>query len=269
MFGVDDIDAVAGRIKQLGGAVYVPPTDSNIGRISVVADPQTATLALVKGLKAGQRSLSNPTNWGGVGWHELLAADWKQAFAFYNDLFGWRKVDVESGSTDRYQLFSAGGQTIGGMFTKRPQEPIPFWLYYFNVDDVDAATTRVTAGGGQVFEGPLELPDGSWIARCRDPQGSAFALQGEAKPGYDQARPVRGTRLVNRVGRVFLKRPIAGQQTSRQEPKFGAGKVGSAGRGKRVLDRPSPINRPWPAPALSAAACPAASTRRYNRPRSS
>jgi predicted enzyme related to lactoylglutathione lyase len=49
--GVNDVDATADRIRRLGGAVYVPPTDSNIGRISVVADPQTATLALVKGLK--------------------------------------------------------------------------------------------------------------------------------------------------------------------------------------------------------------------------
>jgi predicted enzyme related to lactoylglutathione lyase len=52
---VDDVDATADRIKRLGGAVYVPPTDSNIGRISVVADPQTATLALVEGLTGGQR----------------------------------------------------------------------------------------------------------------------------------------------------------------------------------------------------------------------
>jgi uncharacterized protein len=177
--GVDDIDAAADRIKRLGGAVYVPPTDSNIGRISVVADLQTATLALVKGLKPGQPGPAELDEFGRVGWHELLAADWKTAFAFYNDLFGWRKVDAESGSTDSYQLFSAGGQTIGGMFTKRPQEPTPFWLYYFNVDDLDAATARVRNGGGQVFEGPLELPDGSWIARCRDPQGSAFALQGK------------------------------------------------------------------------------------------
>ncbi len=47
--GVNDVDATADRIKRLGGAVYVPPTDSNIGRISVVADPQTATLGLVEG----------------------------------------------------------------------------------------------------------------------------------------------------------------------------------------------------------------------------
>src|ERR1019366_4079827 len=33
--GVDDVDATADRIKRLGGAVYVPPTNSNIGRLSV------------------------------------------------------------------------------------------------------------------------------------------------------------------------------------------------------------------------------------------
>ena len=180
--GVDDIDAAADRFKRLGGAVYVPPTDSNIGRISVVADPQTATLALVKGLKAVQPERAELDELGRVGWHELLAADWKNAFAFYNDLFGWRKMDAESGSTDKYQLFSSGGQMIGGMFTKRPQEPIPFWLYYFNVEDLDAAIARVTNGGGQVFEGPLELPDSSWVARCRDPQGTAFAIQGKRSP---------------------------------------------------------------------------------------
>ena len=48
--GVDDVDAAVERIKQLGGAVYVPPMDvPNISRFSVVADPQMATLALVKG----------------------------------------------------------------------------------------------------------------------------------------------------------------------------------------------------------------------------
>ena len=52
---------------------------------------------------------------GRVGWHELLAADRKKAFAFYGELFGWQKADAEIGPADSYQLFSAGGQTIGGM----------------------------------------------------------------------------------------------------------------------------------------------------------
>jgi uncharacterized protein len=187
---VDDVDAVARRFKRLGGAVYVPPTDTNIGRISVVADPQTATLALVKGLKPGPRQTAGLGEAGHVGWHELLADDWKKAFAFYGELFGWQKAIHEIGSSEKYQLFSAGGQTLGGMFTKRPMEPFPFWLYYFNVDDVDAAMERVKTGGGQIFEGPLELPDGGWVARCRDPQGAAFALQGKRSPDAIRQAPV-------------------------------------------------------------------------------
>jgi predicted enzyme related to lactoylglutathione lyase len=179
--GVDDVDAVADRIKRLGGAVYVPPTDSNIGRISIVADPQTASLALVKGLKIGAPQPWKPAELGEpgrVGWHELLAADWKKAFAFYGGLFGWQATESEAGPTDTYQLFSAGGRMMGGIFTKRPVEPVPFWLYYFNVSDIDAATARVKRGGGRVFEGPFEVPGGSWIVRCIDPQGAIFALQG-------------------------------------------------------------------------------------------
>jgi predicted enzyme related to lactoylglutathione lyase len=177
--GVDNADATTERIKRLGGGVYVAPTDSNIGRIAVVADPQTAILGLVEGLKTGSPQPAELDEPGHVGWHELLAGDWAKAFGFYADLFGWQKVDTESGPLDAYQLFSAGGQTIGGMFTKRPVEPIPYWLFYFNVDDIDAATERVRRGGGQVFEGPFVVPEGSWIARCIDPQGAIFALQGK------------------------------------------------------------------------------------------
>jgi uncharacterized protein len=176
---VNDVDVTADRIKHLGGTMYVPPTDSNIGRICVVADPQKATLALVKGLKTGRQQSSELGRLGHVGWHELLADDWQQAFAFYGELFDWQKADVELGPTDTYRLFSVGGQTIGGMFTKRARAQIPFWLYYFNIDDIDAAMERVKSGGGLVLEGPMELPGGDWIARCKDPQGAAFALQGK------------------------------------------------------------------------------------------
>jgi predicted enzyme related to lactoylglutathione lyase len=181
---VDAVDAAVDRIKNLGGAVYVPPTNSNIGRIAVVADPQTAVFALVEGPASGQQqqqpaALDDP---GHVGWHELLAADWEKAFAFYGALFGWQKADAELGPTQSYQLFSAGGQTVGGVFTKRPVEPVPYWLYYFNVGDIDAAAARVRAAGGKVFEGPFEVPEGSWIARCIDPQGAIFALQGQRSP---------------------------------------------------------------------------------------
>ena len=180
---VASADTTADRIKRLGGAVYVPPTDSNIGRVSVVADPQTATFGLIEGLKLAPFQAAKPGELAQVGWHELLAADWEKVFSFYGDTFGWRKAVAESGPTETYQMISAGGRTIGGMFNKRPIEPVPYWLNYFNVDDLDAAADRVKRAGGQIMEGPLEVPGGNWIARCRDSQGAAFALEGRRRDG--------------------------------------------------------------------------------------
>ena len=175
--GVDDVDAAADWIKRLGGAVHVPPQDIlNISRFSVVADPQMATLALLQWLRPRREQPAELSAPGRIRWHELLAADWEKAFAFYGELFGWEKADADVDAMGAYQLFSAGGQTIGGMFTKPSTVPIPFWLYYFNIGDVDAAAKRVKAGGGQILEGPIEVPGGIRIARCTDPQGAMFAL---------------------------------------------------------------------------------------------
>jgi predicted enzyme related to lactoylglutathione lyase len=198
---VDDVDATADRIKCLGGVVHVPPTDvANISRFSVFADPQTARLALFKWLRPGQDQPAELGAPGHVGWHELLAADWEKALAFYSELFGWQKADSDIGAMGTYQLFSAGGQTIGGMVTKPPTMPAPFWLYYFNISDIDAAAQRVKAGGGQILDGPLEVPGGSWIVQCTDPQGAIFALEGK-----------RGRKAIGYFERVASRDPSDGR----------------------------------------------------------
>ena len=182
--GVDDVDAAAARIKELGGEVHVPPRDiPNVSRVSVAVDPQRVTFALFKWLPDGGASEPPPppdlNAVGRVGWHELIAADWEKAWPFYGALFGWQKETTDSGDVGSYQVFSAGGQTIGGMFTKSPAVPVPFWLFYFNVADIDMALRRVKAGGGRVVDGPIEVPDSRWIAQCTDPQGAIFALVGK------------------------------------------------------------------------------------------
>jgi uncharacterized protein len=193
---VDDVDAAVDRIKQLGGAVHVPPTDiPNVSRFSVIADPQMATLVLVKWRSPDQHQATELGKFGHVGWHELLAADWENAFAFYQEIFGWQKADADVGAMDTYQLFSAAGQTIGGMFNKPPMAPVAFWLYYFNIGDVDAAAERVKASGGQILEGPTEVPGSGSVARCIDPQGAMFALIGKRSKavGYFERRALRGS----------------------------------------------------------------------------
>jgi predicted enzyme related to lactoylglutathione lyase len=149
----------------------------DISRFSVVADPQGATLALVKWLDAGDGPPGERDKAGRVGWHELMAADWTKAFAFYAGLFGWQKGPSVVGETGAYQQFAIGGQAAGGMYTKPTMVRVPFWLYYFNVHDIDAAAKRVTDAGGKVLEGPIEY-GAAWVARCMDPQGAMFALIG-------------------------------------------------------------------------------------------
>lgn len=182
--GVDDVDVSAAAVRRLGGTVLVPPTDTpGISRFAVVADPQMAVLALVKGRASGQREIAALRAAGRVGWHELFAADSDKAFAFYRELFGWQRGIADVGARGAYQLFSVGGRTIGGMLTKAAEAPVPFWLYYFNVGDIDAAVQRVKAEGGTILTGPVEVPDGGWIVQCTDPQNAIFALVGRRSYG--------------------------------------------------------------------------------------
>jgi predicted enzyme related to lactoylglutathione lyase len=175
--GVEDVDAAAARVKQLGGTVYIPPTDlPNVSRFSVIADPQMAMLALVKGRERGQEEARQPDIAGRVCWHELRTADVERAFSFYSELLGWKKEHVHSGPEGTYHYFSIGTRTVGGMSVKPPEWPRSLWFYYFSVAGVEAAAKRVTSHGGQVIYGPATMVEGARMIHCLDQQGVPFAL---------------------------------------------------------------------------------------------
>ena len=52
----------------------------------------------------------------------------------------------------------------------------PAWLFYFTVDDIQAAKQRVIDNGGTVTHGPAPVPGGAWILQATDPQGGGFAV---------------------------------------------------------------------------------------------
>jgi hypothetical protein len=62
------------------------------------------------------------------------------------------------------------------MFTRPPEMPMSAWLYYVTVEDLDSTVRKAKELGGQVVNGPMEVPGGDWIAQCMDPQGGMFAL---------------------------------------------------------------------------------------------
>jgi predicted enzyme related to lactoylglutathione lyase len=176
--GVDDVDAYVQRIARAGGKAHVPPTDiPGIGRFAMVADPHGSAFSLFKATAPMDQPPADANKPGLVGWHELYALDGEKAFDFYAEMFGWTKADaIDMGEMGRYQLFAAGGAPIGGMMTKPANLPMPFWNYYFQVDAIGAALERVKAGKGQVVNGPMQVPGGSWIVQSIDPQGAMFSL---------------------------------------------------------------------------------------------
>lgn len=175
---VDDVDARAAEISKKGGKVHRQPADiPGVGRFAVVADPHGAVFCLFKGMGEPPAHRPAPGTPGTAGWHELMAGNGEEAFAFYSGIFGWTKADaIDIGPMGVYQIFAVDGVPTGGIMTKPEQVPVPHWGYYFNVEAIDAAVDRIDAGGGKVINGPMEVPGGSWIVQGFDPQGGYFCL---------------------------------------------------------------------------------------------
>ena len=175
---VDDVDATAAQATALGGTVHMPPMDiPGVGRFAVIADPQGAVLAIIR--FSGDQPAPPPMAPGSVGWNELMATDMQAVWPFYAALFGWTLgTAMDMGAMGTYQLFAVDGAERGGMMTRPPGTPGPYWAYYFSVPDIDAATARATARGATVLMGPMEVPGGAWVINAIDPQGVMFALVG-------------------------------------------------------------------------------------------
>jgi predicted enzyme related to lactoylglutathione lyase len=177
-----DIERTLQDVQRLGGTVHRGATDiPQVGQFAIVADPQGAVFALFTPATEQSRGDGAPRP-GDMSWHELVTTDREGAWAFYHALFGWEKGPAfEMGPVGTYQLFSIGGQSLGGMMNKTPDMPMPpSWLYYAMVPDINAAAERVKAAGGQVINGPMEVPGGDWILQGVDPNGGVFALHQHA-----------------------------------------------------------------------------------------
>lgn len=176
--GVDDVDAEAEHVVAGGGRVLRDPDDvPGILRFAVVADPHGAPFVVFKGIGGPMPQFASGTP-GTVGWHELNGGEVESSFAFYSRLFGWTKDQaMDMGGGEVYQLFAAGGDAVGAMM-KRQNVSGPHWLFYFCVDDIDDAISRIGAKDGTVTNGPHQVPGDAWIIQALDPQGASFALVG-------------------------------------------------------------------------------------------
>ena len=175
---VTNVDAGAVQAKELGGSVYLGPADvPGIGRYALVADPQGGYLALFKGL-ADPPAPAQDGPLGHAGWRELRTTDRGAATAFYTGLFGW--TSAESGPAAPWPI-TRGQDTIGAIDDGPAGGKGAAWTFAFRVSNLTAAMVRVSAGGGRIVDQPRLIPGGSWLVRCLDPQGAAFALMSRTR----------------------------------------------------------------------------------------
>jgi uncharacterized protein len=171
-------DAVA-HIKSLGGSELSSVVDvPTVGRLQMMKDPQGAAFYIIQPSSTEERPETDPKV-GEGSWLELMTTDAVAAMQFYSEVFGWQPSEaMDMGPAGKYQMFNRPHGMIGGMMNKPPEmaQVPPYWGIYFLVDDINAAIERVKANGGQILNGPMEVPGGDWIVNGMDPQGAAFSL---------------------------------------------------------------------------------------------
>ena len=169
------------RLKgtEMSGVIEIP----KIGRLQMMKDPQGAAFYIIQPASPEGPPETAPEV-GDASWHELMTTDAPAAMKFYSEVFHWLPGDtMDMGDMGQYVMFNRPHGMIGGMMNT-PLEMThvpPNWVIYFRVPDIDAAVERITANGGRILNGPMEVPGGDRVVNAMDPQGAAFSLH-EKKP---------------------------------------------------------------------------------------
>jgi uncharacterized protein len=178
---VDDADATAARVTELGGEVVRDAFDvMDLGRMAVLKDPQGAVFAIWQpGSRIGAERVNDV---GCLCINELATSDMEAAGSFYADLFGWTMEMVDTGPGGPPIMAAYNGGTLNANLSAVEGGAPPHWRPYFTVESVASALERIGELGGKTLAGPIPIPEGG-IAIALDPQGAVFALfEGRVDP---------------------------------------------------------------------------------------
>lgn len=125
-------------------------------------------------------------------WIDLMTPDLDRAKLFYGELFGW-SFDDSGEEFGHYNLATINGKMVAGLGPQPPGHSTPaVWVTYLWADDADAVASRVVKADGNVFMGPMDVPNAGRMALALDSTGAAF--------GIWQGREHRGAQLANEPG---------------------------------------------------------------------
>jgi predicted enzyme related to lactoylglutathione lyase len=169
---VESVDDATRRATELGANVIAEPFDVlDAGRMAVIADPTGAALCMWEPKTSiGAQLVNTP---GAMTWNDLITPDPGSAAEFYGGLFGWRAEEIPD--ANGYRVIFNGQRMNGGMLPADPAGGAPpNWMPYFGHEDVGRLVRELDGLGGRVFNGPVDVPQGTF-AVLGDPQGAVFA----------------------------------------------------------------------------------------------
>ena len=184
----DDLSGALSKWKAAGGSVMIEGQEvPGVGPFAMVTDPQGVPLYLIDD-QSGEESTAFSAYEPKVGhcaWNELVTADPGAAKSFYGDIYGWVVGEsMDMGPMGQYEMLKNGEARdfMFGAVMKKPDEmPVSAWAYYFRVPDIDAAQAYIEEKGGQIMNGPMEIPGGDFVIQGSDPQGAFFSIIGARK----------------------------------------------------------------------------------------
>lgn len=127
-------------------------------------------------------------------WADLLTPDPEAARSFYAAILGW-EFEIGGDEYGGYTVCTRGGVAAAGvMKTMSPDQPVA-WTLYFATADARATAAAVTAAGGQVHLGPMDVAARGSMIGFTDPAG-VFT-------GAWQAAEFIGAGVVNEPGALI------------------------------------------------------------------
>jgi predicted enzyme related to lactoylglutathione lyase len=160
----------------LGGKALMDPFDvMDIGRMTVLRDPQGAVLAMWQPVKHHGVGILGVH--GTMTWCELYTTDPAAAKSFYTGAFGWTTSGMPMPDGE-YTLFVNGEKPVGGTVKIGPElkDVPPNWLLYFHVDDCDGTVGKALGLGARLKMPPMDVPNVGRMCVLADPQGAVFAV---------------------------------------------------------------------------------------------
>lgn len=115
---------------------------------------------------------------------EMPYQDAARVKKFYENAFGWgmQQMGAEMGEyvvahtaeTDDKNMVKTPGTINGGFYKKNSEAASPNVV--ISVTDITAAMEKVTSAGGELMDGPMDIPGIGTYANFRDTEGNRVSM---------------------------------------------------------------------------------------------